>query len=116
MTDSEPILKIEHLTTRFHTDRGVVQAVDDVSLELFAGETLGIVGESGCGKTVTSKSVMRLLPTHLSSFGAESRIEYRGMNLLGLSENQMILNISPTRRKGPCPVQVCAERHTYTQS
>lgn len=89
MTDSEPILKIEHLTTRFHTDRGVVQAVDDVSLELFAGETLGIVGESGCGKTVTSKSVMRLLPTHLSSFGEESRIEYRGKNLLGLSENQM---------------------------
>ncbi len=61
-----PVLEVRNLSTCFRTDRGVVTAVDDVSFELRRGETLGIVGESGCGKTVTSKSILRLLPEHLS--------------------------------------------------
>ena len=85
----ESILKVRELVTRFRTERGIVTAVDKVSFELYPGETLGIVGESGCGKTVTSKSVIRLLPPHLALHDADSRIEYRGRNLLELREAEM---------------------------
>ena len=57
-----PLLAVEGLATEFETDAGRVRAVDDVSFEVHAGETLGIVGESGCGKSVTALSIMRLLP------------------------------------------------------
>ena len=67
MNEAQAILRLRNLTTRFKTDRGTVQAIDQVSFDLFPGETLGIVGESGCGKTVTSKSIMRLLPEHVTS-------------------------------------------------
>lgn len=58
----EEILEIRNLRTYFHTDDGIARAVDDVSLKLFKGETLGIVGESGCGKSVTALSILKLLP------------------------------------------------------
>jgi len=57
----KPLLEVKHLTTSFRTDRGVVTAVDDVSFNLYPGETLGIVGESGCGKTTTLKMINRLI-------------------------------------------------------
>jgi oligopeptide/dipeptide ABC transporter ATP-binding protein len=60
---SESLLTVEHLTTAFHTDRGVLRAVDDVSLSVKKGQTLALVGESGCGKSVTALSVMRLVPS-----------------------------------------------------
>lgn len=56
------LLSVENLKTYFHTPRGIIKAVDDVSFSLDAGEVLGIVGESGCGKSVTSQSIMRLIP------------------------------------------------------
>ena len=56
------ILEVEDLVTRFHTPEGVVHAVNGVSFHVEEGETLGIVGESGCGKTVTMLSVMGLIP------------------------------------------------------
>ncbi len=77
MTTTAPILSVRHLTTRFRTDRGIVTAVDDVSFDVYAGETVAIVGESGCGKTVTSKSIMRLLPERTSIIAPESRIHFR---------------------------------------
>jgi oligopeptide/dipeptide ABC transporter ATP-binding protein len=85
----EPILKVRNLSTCFRTDRGTVTAVDDVSFDLMPGETLGIVGESGCGKTVTSKSIMRLLPTRTSFFKPGSSIEFEGKNLAFLPESDM---------------------------
>jgi ABC-type dipeptide/oligopeptide/nickel transport system ATPase component len=62
MTDSDTILKVEHLVTAFDTEDGRVRAVDDVSFELRRGSILGMVGESGCGKSVTAFSILRLLP------------------------------------------------------
>lgn len=59
----EPLLRVRGLRTHFFTDEGVVRSVDGVDLEVRDGETLGIVGESGCGKSVTSLSIMRLVPS-----------------------------------------------------
>ncbi len=56
-----PVLAVEDLRTHFHTRDGVVRAVDGVSLSIAAGETLGVVGESGCGTSMTALSVMRLV-------------------------------------------------------
>ncbi|MCO6457666.1 MAG: ABC transporter ATP-binding protein [Pirellulaceae bacterium] len=89
MDQPQPILSVRHLSTCFRTDRGVVTAVDDVSFDLFPGESLGIVGESGCGKSVTSKSIMRLLPEHLSFLRPESQILFDGMNLARADERTM---------------------------
>ena len=60
--ESSPLLQVEHLRTHFFTDAGVVKAVEDVSFSLDAGETLAVVGESGSGKSVTSLSIMGLVP------------------------------------------------------
>lgn len=83
-----PLLAIHELTTEFHTERGVVRAVDQVSFEIPPGKTLGVVGESGCGKSVTALSIMRLIPTPPGQI-ASGRIEYRGTQLLDLSESDM---------------------------
>lgn len=61
-TDREILLEVRNLKTYFHTDGGVVKAVDDVSFHIERGKTLGVVGESGCGKSITSLSIMHLVP------------------------------------------------------
>ncbi len=86
---AETVLEVRDLTTRFKTDQGVVTAVDKVSFELRASETLGIVGESGCGKTVTSKSIMRLLPEKISSIDPQSQIMFQGCNLALAKEKEL---------------------------
>ena len=58
----QKILEVKNLKTSFFTEEGEVKAVDDVSFDVCKGKTLGIVGESGCGKSVTSLSIMRLIP------------------------------------------------------
>jgi len=83
-----PLLRVSDLVTSFRTERGTVRAVDHVSFDLDEGATLGIVGESGCGKSVTALSVMRLVP-HPQGTIESGRIELRGQNLLELSERAM---------------------------
>ncbi|MCB0123630.1 MAG: ABC transporter ATP-binding protein, partial [Caldilineaceae bacterium] len=58
---SQPILSVQDLKTYFHQDEGVVRAVDGVSFDVLPGKTLGIVGESGCGKSVTARSILRIV-------------------------------------------------------
>ncbi|MCA9198554.1 MAG: ABC transporter ATP-binding protein [Planctomycetales bacterium] len=89
MNQEQAILRVRNLSTCFRTDRGDVTAVDRVSFDVFRGETLGIVGESGCGKTVTSKSIMRLLPEHLSYFKQDSEILFDGKNLAFAKEKEL---------------------------
>ncbi len=86
---ARPVLSVRNLTTQFRTDRGLLTAVDSVSFDVFEGEVLGIVGESGCGKSVTARSIMRLLPEHITRYGPDSRVEFSGCNLLELKERRM---------------------------
>jgi oligopeptide transport system ATP-binding protein len=82
-----PLLEVRDLRTQFFTPEGVVKAVDGVSFDLHAGETLGIVGESGCGKSVTALSIMRLIPKPGRVVGGE--VLYEGRDLTKLSDAQM---------------------------
>lgn len=82
------LLQVKGLKTWFDTDRGTVKAVDGISFSIRPAETLGIVGESGCGKSVTSLSIMRLLPRPAGRV-AGGEIFFRGRNLLDLSEREM---------------------------
>jgi peptide/nickel transport system ATP-binding protein len=81
------LLSIENLQTHFRTPEGVNRAVDGVSLSLEAGETLAIVGESGCGKSVTAMSILRLIPQPPGKIAGS--IAFQGRNLLELSEREM---------------------------
>jgi peptide/nickel transport system ATP-binding protein len=83
-----PLLRIENLRTAFDTDDGRVVAVDDVSLEIHPGKTLGVVGESGCGKSVTALSVMRLIPDPPGRV-LSGRVLFHGEDLLALPESRM---------------------------
>jgi len=84
---AEPLLEVQDLTTHFFNEDGVTRAVDGLSLSVHPRETLGIVGESGCGKTVTALSILRLLPPHGRIVAG--RILFAGTDLVGLSERQM---------------------------
>ncbi len=82
------LLEVHHLKTYFFTDRGVAKAVDDVSFSLDEGKTLCVVGESGCGKSVTALSIMRLVPDPPGRI-VEGRILFQGKDLVQLSEDEM---------------------------
>jgi len=82
-------LSVRRLSTSFLSEGRMVNAVNNVSFDVFKGEALGIVGESGCGKSVTARSIMRLLPDHVTRYGSESRVEFNGGNLLDYTERQM---------------------------
>jgi peptide/nickel transport system ATP-binding protein len=82
-----PLLAVEHLTTQFRLPSATVHAVDDVSFELNDGEALGIAGESGCGKTTTALSLVRLLPANGRIVGGEVRLF--GIDLLKKSPNAL---------------------------
>ncbi len=83
----ECVLAVDDLRAYFHTDEGVVKAVDGVSFEIGVGQTLGLVGESGSGKSVTSLSILRLLGG--SARTASGRIAFLGRDLIGLPEKEI---------------------------
>ncbi len=85
----EKLLEVKNLRTYFHTEDGVVPAVDGVSFYIKPGETLGVVGESGCGKSVTSLSILRLIPNVSGKTMEGSEILFEGKNLLNLTEKEM---------------------------
>lgn len=84
----EVILKVEDLKCHFHTRKGTVKAVDSVSLQVRRGEILALVGESGCGKSVTSQAIMGLIG-HKRNEHVEGNIWFNGENLLDKSEEEM---------------------------
>ena len=83
-----PLLRVSDLKTYFYTEEGVGRAVDGVTFELDRGETLGLVGESGCGKSVSALSVMRLVPEPPGKIES-GQILLKGRNLLELTEDDM---------------------------
>ena len=85
---SEKILEVRQLATSFHTERGWQQAIDGVSFDVYQGEILGIVGESGCGKSVTSQSIMRLYDERrLVRYSGTVKLE--GQSLLDIPFHKM---------------------------
>src|SRR5690625_3175669 len=85
---NEPLLELKDLKTHFYTERGRVTAVDGVSFHVNEGEILGIVGESGCGKSVTSQSILRLFDEkRLVDY--DGKVHFKGDNLLDYSNHQM---------------------------
>ena len=82
------LLEIKNLTVRYETMDGIVHAVSDVSLEIEAGETLGLVGETGAGKTTTALSILNLLPTPPAVIGG-GEIIFDGKNVLEMNENEL---------------------------
>src|SRR5476651_1066959 len=87
-SDQPVVLDVQDLRTHFHTDAGVARAVDGISFSIRAGECVALVGESGCGKSVTSLTVMRLLampPARVAS----GTIMLNGVNLLNVPEEEM---------------------------
>ena len=85
---AERLLDVKNLKTYFFTDEGVVRAVDGVDLYIEQGETLGVVGESGCGKSVTALSIMKLIPQPPGKI-VEGQILYNGVNLVDLPANKL---------------------------
>jgi oligopeptide/dipeptide ABC transporter ATP-binding protein len=86
--NAQPLLEVNNLKTYFFTEDGIVKAVDGVDFEVYPGEVLGIVGESGCGKSVTSLSVMRLvgIPGEI----VDGTVKFEGRSMLELSESEMV--------------------------
>ncbi|UCG09442.1 MAG: ABC transporter ATP-binding protein, partial [Desulfobacterales bacterium] len=88
MNTNAHLLQLEGLRTYFSTFEGVAKAVDDVSFHLDKGEVLGVVGESGCGKSVTALSVMRLIPDPPGKI-VQGKIFFDGIDIVELNLDQM---------------------------
>jgi len=88
MPANEELISVENLSTHFFTEDGVAAAVQDVSFSIKKGQTFALVGESGCGKSVTALSIMRLVPRPQGKI-VNGRVNFNGENLLELSEKQM---------------------------
>ncbi len=86
--DGRPLLEVKNLKTQFFTLDGVVKAGDDVSFYVMPGETLGIVGESGCGKSMTGLSIMRLIPTPPGKI-VNGEVIFNGRDVIKMSEEQV---------------------------
>src|ERR671933_1675404 len=82
-----PLLRLDGVKTHFRTNDGIVKAVDGVTYEVARGQTLGLVGESGCGKSITALSIMRLLPK--TGRIVAGRVMFEGRDLADASEEEM---------------------------
>lgn len=87
-TTSKNLVEIKNLKTYFYTEDGIVKAVDDISFNIRKGEIIGVVGESGCGKSVTAMSIMRLIPSPPGKIVA-GEILFEGKSILELKDNEM---------------------------
>jgi oligopeptide/dipeptide ABC transporter ATP-binding protein len=85
---AQPLLELRNLTVAFDTDGGQIRPVQEVSLSIFPGQTLAVVGESGCGKSVTALSILRLIPNPPGRV-LGGQVLFEGRDLLALSERQM---------------------------
>ena len=85
----EKLLEVKNLNVSFHTYAGEVKAVRGLDFHLYPGETLAFVGESGCGKSVTAKSLMRLLPKDSSEIKKESQITFNGKDVLAMNSKEL---------------------------
>ncbi|MCH7836745.1 MAG: ABC transporter ATP-binding protein [Chloroflexi bacterium] len=85
---AEPLLQVEELRTYFYTEEGVVKAVDGVTFHIEPGEILGLVGESGCGKTVSALSILRLIPIPPGKIVSGS-VQFEGEDLISMSETHI---------------------------
>ncbi|MPM45462.1 Oligopeptide transport ATP-binding protein OppD [bioreactor metagenome] len=88
MEASAPLLEVKGLRVDFRLKRNIVTAIEDISFSIDAGKTLGVVGESGCGKSVTATSILRLLPKHTAKIAAGS-ILFQGKDLVKLRDDEM---------------------------
>jgi oligopeptide transport system ATP-binding protein len=86
--NGRPLLEVKNLSTQFFTQDGIVRAVDDVSFYVMPGETLGVVGESGCGKSMTGLSIMRLIPSPPGKI-VSGEIVFNGQDILQMSDNEV---------------------------
>ncbi len=85
---ADPLLKVEDLHTQFFTEEGVVNAVNGVSYDVMPGEILGLVGESGCGKTVSALSILRLIPSPPGKISSGT-IEFEGKDILKMGDEEV---------------------------
>jgi oligopeptide/dipeptide ABC transporter ATP-binding protein len=88
LLNGEKLLEVHNLKTYFYTEKGVAEAIDGIDFEIFSGEVLGVVGESGCGKSVTALSIMRLIPEPPGKI-VDGKIFLKGTNLLELKREEM---------------------------
>ncbi len=86
-TQKEPLLTVDDLTVHFHTDRGVVKALDGAGLRIGKGEVVGLIGESGCGKTTIARSVLRVLPP--GGRVVQGSISFKARDLLAMEEKEL---------------------------
>ena len=102
------LLEVENLQTHFRTPDGINRAVDGVSFHVNEGETLAIVGESGCGKSVTSMSLMRLIPEPPGKIAGS--IRFRGKDLLKLSARHFFAFSRPAHRRATLSALLCLSK------
>lgn len=85
---AKDLVEFKNLKTYFYTEDGIVKAVNDVSFKIKEGQTVGVVGESGCGKSVTSMSLMRLIPNPPGKI-VDGDILFEGKSIVSMSEDEM---------------------------
>lgn len=129
--EQKKILEVKNLEFSFHTYGGIVKSVRDISFDIHEGEIVGIVGESGCGKSVTAQSIVKLNPEPPGFFGENSSIKFKGQEIVTKTDKEMrkirgkdigfifqdpMTSLNPTMRIGKQIEEVLLGRKDYTRS